>query len=316
MVTVLAPAKLNLHFEILGRRSDGYHDVETVITTIGLFDTLRIEPRRNGANPDSEGSIQFEATWAVGYRRTLRKTQSTVKTNLGLGDLPEGNDNLVVKAIDLLSRRSGVTCRGRVCLVKRIPSVAGLGGGSSDAAAALVGANKAFGIGWSRQQLSELAEELGSDVPFFLSPGGAVCRGRGECIESATDWRRLFFVVVRPPVGLSTKEVYERSELTKPTVPSEPMLRALRRGDAAAVGKRLFNRLEVAADAMTPWLSRIRSQMQKMDVLGHQMTGSGSSYFAVCQNALHARRVANRLKGRNLGWIFCTSTHRDSVLQL
>src|SRR5690606_4305446 len=121
-----------------------------------------------------------------------------------LGDLPTDRSNLAVRAVELLQARAGIEAGATMRLVKRIPSAAGLGGGSSDAAAALMAANQAWGLNWSVSKLETLAGELGSDVPFFLTPGAAICRGRGERVEPLPRTMPLHVVVVRPPVGLST----------------------------------------------------------------------------------------------------------------
>ena len=122
--------------------------------------------------------------------------------------MPEGPDNLVVRAVELVRRRAGVRRGAKLLLVKRIPAAAGLGGGSSDAAAALVAANEGWRLGRSRDELADWAAELGSDVPFFLAGGPAICRGRGERVEPVAGLGALDFVVVRPPEGLSTAAVY------------------------------------------------------------------------------------------------------------
>ena len=162
-VVVQAPAKLNLFFEVLGKREDGYHEVETLVTPIDLYDTLYVAPEEGERVSFSChrvcGLWGADGTWA--------------------DHLPDGADNLVVRAVELLRRRAGVRTGARLHLVKRIPTAAGLGGGSSDAAAALVGANAVWRLGWSWQDLAHVGAELGSDVPLFFAQGPAICRGRG-----------------------------------------------------------------------------------------------------------------------------------------
>ena len=312
-ITVLAPAKLNLHLEVLARRADGYHEIETVIAAVSLFDTVCfLLPQADSGRGRSSG-IYFHGRWASGFRGRFSNRQSLGGKESKLGDLPEGTDNLVVKAVDLLARRAGIEAAANVLLVKRIPSAAGLGGGSSDAAAALLAANEGFGLRWSRDRLAQLAAELGSDVPFFLSSGAAVCRGRGERIEPATDWKQLHFVVISPPHDLSTKEVYRGCLPAESPTSTQPLVEALRNGDPVAVGRRLSNRLEGPAGRISSWIDRLRYEMEQVDVPGHRMTGSGSSYFAVCRNAMHARRTAGRLRGRNLGQVFRVVNVRFSI---
>ncbi len=284
-VVVHAPAKLNLFFEVLGRREDGYHDVETLVVPIAWYDTLYFEG-------DSGEELRF---------RCQRVSGPWGRDPTWLGDFPEGDRNLVVRAVDLLRRRAGSRRGGRMRLVKRIPTAAGLGGGSSDAAAALAAANASWGLGWSWHELAQLGAELGSDVPLFFARGPAICRGRGDRVVPLGQRGPFHFVVVRPPAGLATADVYRACHPAADPRSLQPLLDALTRGDWAEVGRRLFNRLEPAARLLSPWIRRLREEFDRTDCVGHQMSGSGTCYFGLCHHALHARRVARRLQARGLG---------------
>jgi 4-diphosphocytidyl-2-C-methyl-D-erythritol kinase len=298
-VEVLTPAKLNLFLEVLARRPDGFHEIETLIAAIALYDTLTFEPH-------AAREITLECRWAHGLAaRGLRL--ASVQEQGAFGDLPGGPDNLAWKAADLLRERAGEKRGARMTLVKRVPSAAGLGGASSDAAAVLVAANLGWNLGWSRARLAELAAELGSDVPFFLSCGAAICRGRGEQIEPLRP-ARLQMVVVRPPVGLSTPQVYRRCRPADRPLSARDLHKALECGNAAAVGQRLFNRLQAPAAELTPWIDRLAEEFTRQGCLGHQMSGSGSSYFGVARHARHAQRVASRLRARQIGTVFAAAT--------
>jgi 4-diphosphocytidyl-2-C-methyl-D-erythritol kinase len=288
---VHAPAKLNLFFEVIGKRRDGYHEIETLMIPIGLFDTL-------GFEEDSPGQIRFECRSAC---RKWRCPRSAACPAAARDSLPPGEENLVVRAVDALRRKADVRRGARVRLVKRIPIAAGLGGGSSDAAAALVAANEVWQVGWSRSQLSQVAAELGSDVPFFLGEGPAVCRGRGERIERVGGGDAMPFVVVRPPEGLSTAVVYENCRPASVPRRIEPALDALARGDRAEVGRLLFNRLQPAATKLSVWVQALEDVLGQTDCLGHLMSGSGSCCFALCRHMRHARRVARRVQATGLG---------------
>jgi 4-diphosphocytidyl-2-C-methyl-D-erythritol kinase len=193
-------------------------------------------------------------------------------------------------------------------VVKRIPAAAGLGGASSDAAAALAAANLAWQLRWPRTRLAELAADLGSDIPFFFGSGAGVGRGRGEQIESLAVPAGMHVVVVRPPVGLATREVYQRCTPAERPRSVAPMARALEQGRWSQVAQHLHNRLEPAAEQLTPWIARLRRVFERLACLGHRMSGSGSSYFGICRHAGHARRVAARLRGENLGYVQVAST--------
>jgi len=284
---VQAPAKLNLFFEVLGKRDDGYHEIETLVTPIDLFDTLYFRE-------DTSGQVSL----------VCQRVAQSSEPESGLTSIPEGRDNLVVRAVELLRRRSGESRGARLRLVKRIPAAAGLGGGSSDAAAALVAANQAWGLGWSHPGLGLLASELGSDVPLFLAGGAVICRGRGERIEPVSHLGALHFVVVRPPAGLATADVYNACQPARQARRVQPLLCALAAGDLAAVGRLLFNRLESAAESLSPWVQRLRRAFAATDCLGHQMSGSGTCYFGLCRHARHARRVARRLQASGVGMAF------------
>jgi len=299
LTVVEAPAKLNLFFEVLARREDGYHEIETLMCPIDLFDTLSFKEDRNG-------TIELRCQQTTSFAKGRGSTHDP-----GTDDaLPEGPENLACRAVELLRRRAGVRRGAKMLLVKRIPIAAGLGGGSSDAAAALIAAEKSWGLGLSRTQLAELAAELGSDVPFFLAGGAAVCRGRGERLTPVCLPCRLHFVVVRPPAGLSTASVYARCRPAQQPSNVEPILSALRRANPDHIGRLLFNRLQPAAETLTPWIRRLSEQFARQAIPGHGMSGSGTAYFGLCRSAAHARRVARRIGSRIPGRVFAVQSCR------
>jgi 4-diphosphocytidyl-2-C-methyl-D-erythritol kinase len=254
---------------------------------IGLFDSLRFQTRPTG-------SIELHCRWAT----------TGVDTATALGELPPSETNLATRAIELLKRRAGITFGAIVHLVKRIPSAAGLGGGSSDAAAALLAANAGWDLGISRPELAELAAELGSDVPFFLGRGAAVCRGRGEKIEPVAGLGHMSLVVVRPPEGLSTAKVYAACRPAAKPRRVSPLLRALRSGNLRSLASDLHNRLEKPAAEISAWVSRLKAEFLAEGCIAAQMSGSGSACFGVCRHARHARRVASRLRAKKIGQVY------------
>jgi 4-diphosphocytidyl-2-C-methyl-D-erythritol kinase len=307
-VEILAPAKINLFLEVLAKRPDGYHEIVTLISAATLYDSLTFIPRR-------EAAISLAVRWASGYSLQGSDNSATSipahKSNLAhellCATVPDGSENLAWRAADLVRQRAGIHGGAAMKLVKRIPAAAGLGGASSDAAAALVAATAAWNLNWPHERLLELASELGSDVPFFLTPGAAVCRGRGDQIECCRS-TRLHLVIVRPPVGLSTPRVYQNCRPADRPVGIEAIVESMTRGNAAAMGRGLVNSLQPAAARLTPWIDTLRQEMQQQGVLGHQMSGSGSSYFGLCRSARHARRVAARLRSRKIGIVFQAQT--------
>lgn len=299
-VNVSTPAKLNLFLELLSRRTDGFHELDTLMVPVDLFDSVGVYPRE-------DGDISLSCRWANGYT-----------SNKGLAaDLPPVEDNIVVRALQLLRECSGTQQGIHVDLIKRIPSQAGMGGGSSDAMAALVAGNLVWNANLEHHQLAELGSQLGSDVPFFAFGQLARCTGRGEVIRPMNMAGQLHFVVVKPEFGLSTPAVYSNVSLAESPHRSDVLCRllaasveksslALRR-----VGDLFFNRLQEAArkvDGVAAWLDRIGQLLERLSVLGHQMSGSGSSYFALCRNRRHARFVAANLRASQLGAVFVVSS--------
>ncbi len=293
-LTILAPAKLNLFLEVLAKRSDGYHEIETLMCPIELFDSLHFQE-------ESSGQLELSCRWVYG---------ADGPRGCGFHEVPEGPDNLVLRAVELVRRRTGIWRGARLRLVKRIPAAAGLGGGSSDAAAALVAANEGWRLGRRQEELADWAAELGSDVSFFLLGGAAVCRGRGERVSPASGLRAMDFVVVRPPEGLSTAAVYGACEAASSPETPRALIRALQQGDWKQAGGRLLNRLQPAAERLSPWVKRLHDEFSKMDFLGHGMSGSGTSYFGLCRHARHARRSARRLEAIGLGAVFAVRSCR------
>ena len=284
-VVVQAPAKLNLFFEVLGKREDGYHEVESLVTPVDLYDTLYFAER-------DDGQVRLSC---------CRASRNGASDSDWLADLPEGSENLVVRAVELLRRQSGERRGASLRLVKRIPTAAGLGGGSSDAAAALAAANAGWGQGWSGEELAQLGAELGSDVPLFFAQGPALCRGRGERVAPVAALGAWHFVLVRPPEGLSTAAVYRACTPAQEARNASPLLEALSKGALAEAGRAMFNRLEPAAEMLCPWIRRLRAEFEDTDCVGHQMSGSGTCYFGLCRHARHARRIARRLQAKRLG---------------
>jgi 4-diphosphocytidyl-2-C-methyl-D-erythritol kinase len=292
---------LNLFLEVLAKRADGFHEIETLMIAISICDTLFV-------SENSEGRIRLSCNWAAGM--ASRQSQHLSEA---LGDLPSPTENIVYRAADRLRICAGMDAGATIHLVKRIPSAAGMGGASSDAAAVIVALNQLWRLGWTTGRLAELASEIGSDVPFFVSDAGsrvraAVCRGRGERIEREGVVPPLHLVVVKPPAGLATASVYRNCRIPNQPRDCLQLLRALRHGDAADVGCLLFNRLQETAEQLCPWIGRLRSVFDQVNLLGHQMSGSGTSYFGICRHRRHARQVAARLRGHRIGEVVCGTT--------
>ncbi len=298
--SIRAPAKLNLFLDVLGRRGDGFHDLETLMVRVCLADHVSlISTSPNSSADPGEIHLDVHGGWPI---RSLS----------ALPVIPTGDDNLVVKALKLLQERTGCPSGARVELIKRIPMAAGMGGGSSDAAAVLRLANRAWRIHWSDERLAALAAELGSDIPFFLSHGAAICRGRGEQVERLPPLPPLYFVIVKPTDALGAGEVYNAHDSIAEQNP--PLARGqlnrlianLYLGGWHDVGMWMHNRLQAAASRLSPCVEKLRRVFAEFDFIAHQLTGSGSAYFGICRHAAHARRLASIFRTRQLGLVYAT----------
>jgi 4-diphosphocytidyl-2-C-methyl-D-erythritol kinase len=192
---------------------------------------------------------------------------------------------------------------------------AGMGGGSSDAAATLLLANSAWDLGLSRAELSTLAAELGSDVPYFLQSSSAICRGRGERVESVAGLPRLPFVVVKPRFGLSTPEVYgnlrdseKQATAADSAARLQNLIGELRHGTIGKACRLMTNKLEAAAVRIAPEIERMKSILARVGCLGQLMTGSGTTVVGIARSDWHAKRLAHWLTAQDLGTVLATAS--------
>ncbi|HEX77797.1 MAG TPA: 4-(cytidine 5'-diphospho)-2-C-methyl-D-erythritol kinase [Dehalococcoidia bacterium] len=273
MLLVTAPAKINLTLEVLGKRPDGYHQVKSLFQTIALCDTLFFEP---------SGELEFSCT-----RRDL-----------------EHPGNLVVEASRRLQEAAGREQGARIHLEKRIPVAAGLGGGSSDAAAALIGLNRLWGLGWSRDQLWPVACALGSDVPFFLYGGTALVEGRGDEVTPLPALPRQWVLLLRPPIGEimgKTAQLYaalKETYFTEGQHTSQVVAR-LRAGGAFDPST-VFNVFERVAAEVFPGLDYFRQQMAKAGAQRVYLAGSGPTLFTLMSQRARAQKAYHYLRGQGV----------------
>jgi len=262
-----ALAKVNLALEVLGKRPDGYHELVTLLQIVDLSDRLVLEEH------DS----------------------LTLQTNDP--GLPTDEGNLVVRSVRLLQDATRSSRGVRITLDKRIPVAAGLGGGSSDAAATLWGLNRLWGLRWSAARLAELAIELGMDVPFFFRGGRALATGRGEILRPLPSTPGLALVLVNPNFPLSTREVYARvpSDLAEDGSRTKALVAALATGSVTRVATNLYNSLEAVVDPAYPAITRIKSALLGAGAAGVVMSGSGPTVVGVARSLDHAKQLRARL---------------------
>jgi len=277
-----APAKLNLFLEVLGRREDGFHELETLMVTISLHDTLRFTEE-----PTPEIRLRCHGPGVVG------------------GTVPPGDDNLVVRAARLLQDHSGTSRGVTIDLWKRIPVSAGLAGGSTDAAATLVALDQLWELGLAAEELLSLAARLGSDVSFFVrGVPAAICRGRGEEIHPV----ERPFVVSRPASGLSTAEVYRHCRVSSHPRSARSLVESLADGRLAAASRFLHNSLQQTATTLNTEVTDLINRLDRQPVVASAMTGSGTACFGLCSTDRLARRIARRLRGTGVPWAMAVRT--------
>ncbi|HEX5032624.1 MAG TPA: 4-(cytidine 5'-diphospho)-2-C-methyl-D-erythritol kinase [Candidatus Eisenbacteria bacterium] len=270
---VRCPAKINLGLWILGKRPDGYHEIDTILQTIALEDEITLEPAREGLALTTRG-IPIP------------------------GDAP----NLVTRAWDLLVERArGRLPRGiRATLTKRIPVGAGLGGGSSDAAGFLLGADRLLGLGLGTEELHALAARLGSDAPFFLKGGTARATGRGEQVRQLCPMDPLWIVLVSPPVAISTTWAYGQVKLglTRHGDRASFLESALAGRNLEAAWSEMRNDFEDVVLPGFPVLAALRHALIGGGAVKALLAGSGSTLFGIQRTREDALRLANGLAGR------------------
>jgi 4-diphosphocytidyl-2-C-methyl-D-erythritol kinase len=266
-----AKAKINLTLDVLYKRPDGYHEVEMVMQTVDLFDQLTFQ--------EQEGN-EIHLTCDFPF-------------------VPVDERNLVYKTAQLVKDEFQVEKGIRIHIEKRIPVAAGLAGGSSDAAATLRGLNRFWNLGLSVEELEQLGARIGSDVPFCIRGGTAIARGRGEKLEHLNVDSRYWVILVKPPISVSTAEVYRNLKLDE--IQDHPsaakMVEALRSGDLSQIAENLGNVLESVTFSMHPEVERIKQQLLRFGAVGALMSGSGPTVFALADRESKAYRIYQSVRG-------------------
>jgi 4-diphosphocytidyl-2-C-methyl-D-erythritol kinase len=260
---VLAPAKINLSLRILGRRSDGFHEIETLIAPISLCDEIKIERR------SSKKGIAFCCDDP---------------------SVSHGDDNLAVRAAKAFFEKTKLDVPVSIELKKKIPHGAGLGGGSSDAASTLLALNELFETNLPREALAKMAETIGSDVPFFIFQSVAVCKGRGELVTPNRLPEELSILLLKPAFGVPTQWAYSQWRESR-EIP------AVSYASQAFNGQTFVNDLERPVFEKFVFLARLKMWLLKQPEVGAAlMSGSGSTVFAVIRDHADADRLARRAK--------------------
>jgi 4-diphosphocytidyl-2-C-methyl-D-erythritol kinase len=288
---IKAPAKVNLFLNVLRRRSDGYHELHSILQMVSLYDEINFEPAHRGI--------------------TLASLSR---------DLPTGGRNLVVQAARRLARAAGVRLGVWITLKKNIPIGAGLGGGSSNAAATLVALNRLWGIGYSRDELARIGQELGSDVPFFLYGPTAFVEGRGEKVISCVFEDDRWLVLINPGFEVSTRWVYQHlpvsrlheiSPLRNPpglekswltNMPGNIKIQDSSKFKVQYSDLCFHNDLECVAEPQYPVIREMKDCLQSEGSEGVLMSGSGPTVFGVFEKRTAAVEAASKLSHEHPDW--------------
>jgi 4-diphosphocytidyl-2-C-methyl-D-erythritol kinase len=272
---IKTPAKLNIRLKVVGRRPDGYHDLVSIMVPIALFDHLEL---------------------------TVLKERRTELTCEGF-QVPADESNLVCRAVRSFFSSTGLQEGIAIKLIKNIPVAAGMGGGSSDAAATLVALNDLWSRPLSPAELHHIATRLGADVPFFLYCRPSLATGIGEILEPLEKWPRTWYVVVTPRLEISTAWAFGQLKLELTPGEYDFIIDTLK-NESMEISQILENDLEKVTSARYPIIDTIKESLMQAGAGGAMMTGSGPSVFGIFSSRQRAASAKEALSSRDLGHVF------------
>jgi 4-diphosphocytidyl-2-C-methyl-D-erythritol kinase len=268
-----ARAKINLGLDVIGKREDGYHEVRMIMQSLKMYDELTIS----------------------------RTSQPGINIKTNRAYLPVNEDNLIYKAARLIMDNYNINDGVAVELEKFIPVSAGMAGGSTDAAATLVGMNQLFSLGIPKKKLMELGKTIGADIPFCIMRGTVLAEGIGEKLTRLDAVYSYPVLIAKPPINVSTRFVYENLKLEGIEHPDiDGMLDAIKSEDMDGICRRLGNVLETVTIPKYPVINDIKQKMLEMGAKGSLMSGSGPTVFGIFDDYDAARKCADALWGKEL----------------
>ena len=276
-------AKINLSLDVVGKRENGYHDLEMIMQSINLYDTI--------------------------YIRKTKVSGVRLKTNYSW--LPTNEKNIAYKAAELFFKETGISGGVAIEITKHIPVAAGLAGGSTDAAATLVGLNRLYETHLSKEKLMEMGLKLGADVPFCIARGTMLAEGIGEELTALTPMPTTYVVLVKPPFSASTAAVYNSLDINniKQHPDTKVIVQALEEGNIKKIAENMGNVLEDVTISMYPEIAKIKEEFMKCGALGTMMSGSGSTVFGLFDTEESARRAGRYFKVKHdMREVFVTTT--------
>ncbi|WP_096203254.1 4-(cytidine 5'-diphospho)-2-C-methyl-D-erythritol kinase [Bacillus sp. FJAT-45350] len=275
-ISVKAPAKINLSLDVLHKRPDGYHEVEMIMTTVDLADRIEL--------------IDLE--------------KDKIIVDVSEGFVPNDERNLAYQAAAKLKQKYNITRGVSIYISKKIPVAAGLAGGSSDAAATLRGLNKLWNLNLSLDELAQIGTEIGSDVAFCVYGGTALATGRGEIIKAIPSPPPCWVILAKPPIGVSTAEVYRRLDLNNVERRNvQEMVSAIESNNFKGICGSLHNVLEDVTFKLHPDVEHIKESMKRFGADGVLMSGSGPTVFGLVRKESRVHRIYNGLRG------FCSDVY-------
>lgn len=273
-ISINAMAKINLGLDVLRRRENGYHDVKMIMQTVNIYDTLDF----------------------------VKLPESGIVVKTDTMELPTDENNLIYKAAKLLFDKCEVKQGVEITLTKRIPIAAGMAGGSTDAAAALVGINTLFDLNLSMEELKEIGVKIGADVPYCIEGGTALSEGIGEVLTKLPDAPDCFVVVAKPEISVSTKYVYENLHANElkyhPDI--DGMVEAIRKKDLDGVCRRMENVLETVTETKYPVISELKKILKDAGAENSLMSGSGPTVFAIFKEEEKASMALEAVRNSGL----------------
>lgn len=270
-LTINTRAKINLTLDIINKREDGYHNLNMIMQSIDLFDTIHFQ------------KIDEGITLSCNHKY-----------------MPTDNNNIIYRAASLLKEKYDVSQGVKIELIKKIPIQAGLGGGSSNAAGTLRALNELWELSIDDKELLELSCELGADVPFCIMEGTALAEGIGEILTPVRDLPRFYVLLVKPPVGISTPWAYSKININdiKIRPDSKRMIEAINTGDRNGILKNIGNVFEKFIFPHYPELNEIKREMAEVGALAQLMSGSGPTIFGLYQDENTAREAKKVFQAR------------------
>lgn len=281
-----APAKINIGLDVIRKREDGYHDLKMIMQTLNLFDILTFNIDTNDTK--DEGSVSMTCSNDT---------------------LPVDDNNLVVAAIKLLMKEFNISADITVHLEKRIPIAAGMAGGSSDAATALIAINDIFALGLSEDELMKRGVTLGADIPYCIMQGTALSEGIGDVLTPLTPLRDVYILIAKPPVNVSTGFVYGNLKITDDTIHPDidGIIDAMKANDAKKVSELMSNVLETVTAPAYPVINTLEKLMTENGALGSIMSGSGPTVFGIFENESLAKKAGEQCENA-VKDVFCSVT--------